>query len=246
MIERDLQIPGDNGVEMATFVCHPDRGGPFPVAIFFMDAPGIREELRDMARRLASCGYYVMLPNLYYRSGVLELGPLPTGDEDPAWDRMIGLMRSLTIPMVMRDAAALLSHAAADADAADGPVGCVGYCMSGQYAINAAANFPQRIAAAASFYGTRLVTDDADSPHRVVSQAAAEIYVGCAEIDRFAPLDVVETFAKALAAATRRSEVEIYPGVEHGFAFPERPQYDRAAADRHWERLIALFRRNLG
>ena len=39
-----------------------------------MDAPAIREELRDMARRLATSGYYVMLPNIYYRSGVMELG----------------------------------------------------------------------------------------------------------------------------------------------------------------------------
>ena len=65
-----------------------------------MDAPAIREELRDMARRIATVGYYVMLPNLYYRSGVWswpDLPPLPGGrgagadvrpdglDQHPAW-----------------------------------------------------------------------------------------------------------------------------------------------------------------
>ena len=41
------------------------------------------------------------------------------------------------------------------------------------------------------------------------------------------------------------AEVEIYPGVEHGFAFPQRAAYDKAAAERHWERLFALWKRRL-
>ncbi|TDM99205.1 hydrolase, partial [Lactobacillus crispatus] len=65
MIEKQIDIPTRDGA-MSTFLCHPGRHGPHPIVIFFMDAPGIREELRDMARRLASVGYYVMLPNLYY------------------------------------------------------------------------------------------------------------------------------------------------------------------------------------
>ncbi len=69
MIERRIEIATADG-RMNTFVCHPERGAPHPVIIFFMDAPGIREELRDMARRLGTVGYYVMLPNLYYRSNV--------------------------------------------------------------------------------------------------------------------------------------------------------------------------------
>jgi carboxymethylenebutenolidase len=53
---------------METFICHPDRGAHPPV-LFLMDAPGHPRELYDMARRLATVGYYVMLPNLYYRAG---------------------------------------------------------------------------------------------------------------------------------------------------------------------------------
>src|SRR5258708_4699975 len=76
MIDQQIEIPTKDG-HVTTFITHPERGGPHPVIIFYMDAPAIREELRDMARRLATSGYYVMLPNLYYRSGVMELGPLP-------------------------------------------------------------------------------------------------------------------------------------------------------------------------
>ena len=63
MIEQILDIQTPSG-SMTTFIAHPEREAPHPVILFFMDAPGIREELRDMVRRLASVGYYVMLPNL--------------------------------------------------------------------------------------------------------------------------------------------------------------------------------------
>ena len=145
MIERQVDITTADGA-ITTFIVHPERDGPHPPILFFMDAPAIREELRDMARRLASGGYYVMLPNLYYRAGVMELGPL--GDQK-ARERMFELMNGLSIAMVMRDASALIAFADADPAARAGAIGALGYCMSGQFAINAAASFPTRVAAAA-------------------------------------------------------------------------------------------------
>jgi carboxymethylenebutenolidase len=245
MIEQQIDIPTPDGAT-TTFIVHPDRGGPFPVILFYMDAPAIREELRDMARRFATSGYYVVLPNLYYRSGVVELGPLSRDPKDPSRQRMMDLMNSLTIPMIMRDTEALLAFIATQEAASPGPAGAVGYCMSGQFAINAAAHFPERIAAAASMYGTFLVTDKADSPHLAARKAKAELYFGCAETDHWAPLETVEALSHSLIAAKVDAEVELYPAVEHGFAFPQRPAYDKAAAERHWTRLLALFQRRLG
>ena len=241
MLERQVDIPTPDGAT-TTFVCHPERGGPHPVVLFFMDAPAIREELRDMARRLGAAGYYVMLPNLYYRAGVMELGPL----DEKGRERMFALMNDLAIEMVMRDAAALLAFADADPAARPGSVGTLGYCMSGQFAINAAARFADRVAAAASIYGTFLVTDRPDSPHRMAQQTKAELYFACAETDRWAPMETVAALSAALAGSDAQAEVEVYPGVEHGFAFPQRPAYDKASAERHWERLLALYRRRLG
>src|SRR5258706_4946825 len=245
MIERQIDIQTKDG-RSTTFICHPERDGPHPVILFFMDAPAIREELRDMARRLASVGYYVMLPNLYYRKGVMELGPLPPPSaDDPARQRMMELMYSLTIDLVMDDAEAMIAFSDEDEAAAAGPIGCVGYCMSGQFSINAAARFPDRVNAAASIYGTFLVTDDKDSPHLVAHDADAELYFGCAETDRWAPMETVEALSQAMAGCANPTEVELYPGVEHGFAFPQRAAYNKDAAERHWERLFALFRRRL-
>ena len=242
MIERQLDITTPHGAT-TTFIVHPERDGPHPVIVFFMDAPAIREELRDMARRLATSGYYVILPNLYYRAGVMEIGPL--GDPDVR-TRMMELMNGLTIEMVMSDTEALLAFVDQDPAAADGPMGAVGYCMSGQFALNAAANFPDLFGAAASMYGTFLVTDRDNSPHLMARQAKGELYFGCAETDHWAPMATVEALTRSLAEDGVDAEVELYPGVEHGFAFPQRAAYDKGAAERHWERLIALYRRRLG
>ncbi|MBI1199810.1 MAG: dienelactone hydrolase family protein [Phenylobacterium sp.] len=244
MIEQTIDIATKDGA-MATFIAHPERDGPFPVVLFYMDAPAIREELRDMARRIATVGYYVMLPNLYYRRGVMELADLPALPEAETRARMFDLMGSINIPLVMADTDCLLDFADRDPAASPGPAGAIGYCMSGQYAINAAARHPERIACAASIYGVQLVTDQPDSPHLAAQKTDAEFYFACAEHDAYAPLEMVEALSDALKGAGANAEVEIYMGAHHGFAFPQRAVYDKTAAERHWERLFALFSRNL-
>jgi carboxymethylenebutenolidase len=245
MIEQTVEVPTKDGAT-TTFIVHPERGGPHPIVLFFMDAPAIREELRDMARRIATVGYYVMLPNLYYRRGVLELADLPRLPEAEARARMFDLMGSLTIPLVMDDADALLEFAGRDEAASPGKLATLGYCMSGQYAVGYAARNPARVAAAASIYGVSLVTDRDDSPHLAAQRCRAEVYFACAETDAYAPIEMVEALDAALKTDGVRAEVEVYPGVHHGFAFPQRAVYDKPAAERHWERLFALWRRNLG
>lgn len=242
MIDQQIAIPTRDG-HTSTFITHPERGGPFPVIIFYMDAPAIREELRDMARRLGSSGYYVMLPNLYYRSGVNELGPLPADPNSPERKRMFQLMASINITMIMEDTKALLAYAEGQAAANARIVGALGYCMSGRYAINAATHFPDRVKAAASIYGTHLATEEADSPHLAADKTKAELYFACAATDIYAPPEVIEKVKQSMKGTG--NEVETYPGTHHGFAFPKRPVYDRDAAERHWERLLALYRRNL-
>jgi carboxymethylenebutenolidase len=243
MIDSQVDIETRDG-RTTTFITHPERGGPFPVILFYMDAPGIREELRDMARRLATSGYYVMLPNLYYRAGVMELGPINPDPESPERKRMFALMNAINIPLVMDDTRALLAYAEADKAANTRIVGALGYCMSGRYAVNAATHFADRVKAAASIYGTHLATEQPDSPHLAAGKTKAELYFACAETDIYAPAEIIAKLRESMKGTG--NEVEIYPGTHHGFAFPRRPVYDRDAAERHWERLLALYRRKLG
>ena len=98
---------------------------------------------------------------------------------------------TMTIPPVMRDIAAMLAFVDRQDAVLPDPVGCHGYCMSGPYALAAAARYPDRIAAA-SFYGTWLVSDAEESPHRSLSQVKGELYIACAEHDALAPLPMVE------------------------------------------------------
>jgi carboxymethylenebutenolidase len=240
MIERQIEIQTEGG-QMNTFICHPERLGPHPAVIFLMDAPGIREELRDMARRLGTVGYYVMLPNLYYRSGVEELGPFVGEAHAATREKLMQLMGTINIPMVMQDIDALVAFAAEDRAASSSSMGCVGYCMSGQYAVNAAVRHPDRVRAAASIYGVRLVTDKPESPHLAPQYTSARLYFGCAETDQHAPREMIDTLRAELLSKRANAEVEIYPGTQHGFAFPQRPAYNKPAAERHWERLFALF-----
>jgi carboxymethylenebutenolidase len=244
MIEQTVDIRTPAGAA-STFIAHPERDGPHPVVIVFMDAPGVREELRDMARRLASVGYYVMLPNLYYRAGVEELPHLTGLPAGQAREEVFELMSTLSMATVMEDAEALLDYADRDPAASPGQAGCIGYCMSGQYAVNFAARHPERIGAAASIYGVKLVTDQDDSPHLMLQRSNAEFYFGCAEHDEWSPIELVEPLEQAAKAYAMPTEIEIYAGAHHGFAFRERPVYDLTAAERHWERLFSLFGRRL-
>jgi carboxymethylenebutenolidase len=245
MIEETLDIQTRDGA-METFVCQPDRG-THPAVLLLMDAPGIREELRDMTRRLTSVGYCVLLPNLYYRAGrdtmfdgtVLDHG-------GPEHTRMRAIRTKMTIPPVMDDVAEMMKFLDGRAGVKPGPIGVHGYCMSGPYALAAAARYPDRVSAAASFYGTWLVSDAVESPHLTLGKAKGELYIACAEHDELAPLPMVAELKMLFDQSGNKGELEIYPGVHHGFGFPQRKIYDKAAAERHWERLIALYRRKLG
>ena len=243
MIETHLDIPTADGA-MNSFVVHPEEGGPFPVVLFYMDAPGKREELHDMARRLASVGYVVLVPNLYYRR---------TRDfwlkerTEPAMAHMFSLMATLDRATTECDTQAMLRFVDAQPAADATRVGAVGYCMSGPFVMWAAAAFPDRIACIASIHGANMATDKPDSPHRVAGKIRCESYFACAEIDKWAPPADIQKLQSALEAAGTRHRIEWYPGVEHGFVFPQRAGiYDRAAAERHWERLFSLFGRALG
>ena len=130
-------------------------------------------------------------------------------------------------------------------EVSDGPMGCHGYCMRGPYALAAAARFPDQIGAAASFYGTWLVNDAEESPHGTFSKTNAEVYIACAEYDELAPLPMVDELRSLFKRSQAPGEIEMYTNVHHGFAFPERWCYDKAAAERHWERLLNLYKRKL-
>jgi carboxymethylenebutenolidase len=251
MIERRIEVTTPDGV-MPTFVYHPDIDGPHPVVLYLMDAPSIRPALKDMASRLATAGYYVMLPYLFYRGGPFrEFGQ---SDEDMHARRE--LMDAVTPTNIVGDAEALLAIAdgdpaargntvaEGDPAARDNKVGAVGFCMSGGLVIALAKALPERVAAAASIHGAWLVRDTPDSPHLGLETAKAEVHFAWVDPDATAPPEHIPVMTGALEKAGVRYTIDVVTDAVHGFA-PAGERYDRTASERHWERVHSLLRRNL-
>ena len=241
MIERRVEVATPDG-SMTTFVFHPEHDGPHPVVLYLMDAPSIRPALMDMASRLATAGYYVMLPFLFYRGSEFR----EFGQTDEEMHKRRELMGTVTLSNIVGDAEALL--AVADADPAaqhGGKVGAVGFCMSGGLAVSLARALPERVAAAASIHGAWLVRDTPDSPHLGLEPVQAEVYFGWVDGDPTAPPEHVPVVEGALQAARVRYTIDMITDAQHGYAPPGGPRYDWAASELHWERVHALLQRNL-
>ena len=240
MIEQQVEIDTDDGT-MTTFVFRPEGDGPHPVVLYLMDAPSIRPALKDMASRLATAGYYVLLPYLYYRGGPFR----EFGSSDEDMHARKDLMGTIDPTRIVTDAQALLAYADSDTAARPGPVGAVGFCMSGGLAISLARALPDRVAAAASIHGAWLVRDTPDSPHLGLDTVAAEIHLAWCDPDPTAPAEDRATFVAALETAGVTYTLDVMTEAQHGFA-PPGPRHDHYASELHWERVHSLLRRRLG
>ena len=211
--------------------------------ILYMDAPGIREELRDFARRIASGGYVCVLPDMFYRLGTLRFD-LARRDERMT-DVFVAAMNSLDHDRVAQDSAALFDYLDAHPGVRDGPRGLVGYCMSGQYVVATAGRFPDRVAAIASLHGVGIVTDAAESPHLLAAEIAAETYFGFASDDPLVPDDVIPTLRRTLADHGITHDIDVFADTQHGFSFPSRDVYSETAAETSWVKIFDMFARRL-
>jgi carboxymethylenebutenolidase len=242
-MRQDVTIPTPEG-EMRAFAFTPDAGdGPWPGAIIFMDAPAIRPALFDMGERLAQAGYYVVLPDLFWRAGPyppLDIAKARAGD--PEMQALFQKLRASTgAERQMTDAKACLDWLAEQPKARAEKVGVTGYCMGGGIALRAAGTFPDRIAAMASFHGGNLATDDEKSPHRLAERIRAKVLVAGADQD--ASYDPAQNarLKAALDEAGVEARVSIWEGLRHGWVPSDMPVHDAQGAERHWRELIALF-----
>jgi carboxymethylenebutenolidase len=240
-------------VELATpdgtLPCHayPAPGAEAaPAVIYFMDGMGIRATLLASAEKLAGFGYYVLVPDLYYRGGDYPPFDHSTLQDDPEEQkRVMELVKLTTNDAVMNDMRAMLDFLSNEPRVRGHRVACVGYCMGGPLALYAAGTFPERIAVAASIHGANLATDRPDSPHLLAGRMKAEVYLGVAEHDPYIIPGETERIDAALREAGASYVLERYPGSHHGFALAGAHGFDAKADDHHRERLLDLFRANL-
>jgi carboxymethylenebutenolidase len=244
MLELEVKVPTRDGNADGRLL-RPDGRGPWPAVILHTDIRGVRPVFQDMARRLAGHGFLVLLPNLYYRmTSIPPLDPELPPRGEAAQARLAELRGSLTREGVRSDHAAFIEYVTRQQNVRQGRLGIVGYCLSGAIAMHAAADFPDRIAAFASFHGGRLATDSTDSPHLRCAQIRAEGFFGYATDDASMTPAMIELLERGLRAAGTRFQSRHY-NARHGFAVRDSPAYDGDAAELHWHALLSLFERSL-
>ncbi len=246
MYEKTEMIETNCG-KLDTFLCYPKLENNLPIIIFYMDAPAIREELREMSRRIASNGYNVLLPNLFYRDGTEGKYPFNQNTykkDKTELKKMISTMNKTTNKMIIEDTKFLLEYIDNNFKNTNN-VGILGYCMSGRFVISCGGTYPKKIKAIASFYGVDICTDKPDSAHIFGRDIDAELYLAFAEKDAWVNEKQLDQIKNIFKATSKKCTIEIYPATDHGFAFPERNTYNKDAAERHWIKMMQLFNRNL-
>jgi carboxymethylenebutenolidase len=242
MPRLDVTIPTRDGTCPASVFTPAAGAGPWPAVIFFMDGLGIRPVMGQMGQRLADGGYVVLLPDLYYRAGpYAPMVPAEVLADQKLREGLMKFIGSLDRERKIADTAAFIDFLTARPDVAGERFGATGYCMGGNVALTAAGAFPDRFAAVASFHGGNLATLQPDSPHLFVKGIAGRVYVAGAIEDASFPEEQKVRLEEALTEAGVDHLVETYEGARHGFAVPDLPVFDGAAAERHWAALARLF-----
>jgi carboxymethylenebutenolidase len=219
--------------------CPAYDAGTGPGVLLLIDGIGMRPAMQTMAERLASAGYRVLMPDLFYRLGAYtayEPAKL-FGDPDIRTEWFKRVSAIATPELILRDIEAYLGELA-------GPVGVTGYCMGGRLAIAAAGTYPDRIVAAAAYHPGNVATDAPDSAHLLAPKIKAEVYVGAASDDATFPIEQQQRLTAAFDAARVRYQLEVYPA-KHGWVPSDTPVHDPAAAEKHWQTLEALLARVL-
>ncbi|HEX7429954.1 MAG TPA: dienelactone hydrolase family protein, partial [Mycobacterium sp.] len=162
----------------------PEGTGPWPGVVMYPDAGGVRPTFDDMAAKLAGYGLAVLLPDVYYRHGDWQPFDMGTVFGDPEQrTRLMSMVGSVTPDMIAGDAGAFFDFLDSRPEVTGSRFGVFGYCMGGRTSVIVAGRQPDRVAAAGSFHGGGLVTDDPNSPHLLADKMKATVYVAGAEND---------------------------------------------------------------
>jgi carboxymethylenebutenolidase len=240
MIEQPLEIRTPDGTADALLV-RPDSLDPLPAIINLTDGLGFRQAFADQSKRIAEHGYVVLTPNIFYRASKSPVFPFePDFASERTRTRFAELKAPLTPDAMARDGSAYVDFLAKQPFVSSGPMGVVGFCFAGQFALLVGAARPDRIGAAASFHGGGLFTDTATSPHLVLPRVKARLYFGHADHDQSMPEEAIEKLEWALQSWGGSYESEMY-AARHGWMIPGREVHNPSEAKRGFDKLIELF-----
>lgn len=246
-----VQIETGDGLAEAWVARPEDTERALPGVLLFMDAFGLRPQIREMAQRIADGGYVVLAPNVFHRSGSVE-EIAPTADlrepegRDRALEQAIPRMNELTPGLSRADTTRYLEALAElPGVAGDAPVGVIGYCMGARLALRAGGDHPDRVAAVGGFHGGGLVTEEPDSPHRSLASTRAAVLLRHADDDPSMPVEGMDVIASLAEDAGVDLGQSVYPGAPHGYSMADTAMYEPSAAERHFAELQSHLGRHL-
>lgn len=229
-----------SGGDMPAYFAKPEKASGAPVVLVAMEALGLHEYIRDVARRLAKAGAFAVAPDYYFRAGV----DLP-GQTDFA--KVFAIVNAKPDAELIADLDATVAWAKAQGgDVAR--LGMVGFCRGGRavWEYCASAHPPK---AGVAFYGP--LEDPAEqkaiwpkSPMDLAAEMKAPVLGLYGEADQGILVMQVEEMQDRLKEAGKTAEFHIYPGAPHGFHADFRSSYRKEAAQDAWGRALDWFRRH--
>lgn len=228
------------GATLRAYAAWPDGDAPRPGLVLIPDVRGLSEHYRGVARRFAGEGFFTLVVDLYSREGAPDL---------PDMAAVFRCIQALPDPRVLGDLAAAVAYLGHRPETAGARIGITGFCLGGQYALQAACSVPG-LAACVSWYGMLRYAER--NPRKPASPLDLAPRLACPYLglfgaeDALIPLADVDELRGVLAATGRPFEILTYAGAGHAFFNDTRPDAYRpdAAADA-WPRAVEFLRRHL-
>jgi carboxymethylenebutenolidase len=216
-----------NGSTAHGYLARP-AGGSGPGVIVLQEWWGLVDHIKAVADRFAAEGFVALAPDLYH------------GKATTRPDEAGRLMMALDIERAVRDVRGAISYLLEGGGARPGKVAAIGFCMGGQLAL-ATACADARVGAVADFYGVH------PQAKLDLAKLQAPVLGIFAENDGFVTPAVARKLEADLQSAGKRTDFQIFSGVDHAFFNDSRPDvYDAAAASDAWQRTLRFFQGNLG
>jgi carboxymethylenebutenolidase len=223
MIHETVTVTNGDA-KLSCYLARQDSPVPLPGLLLIHEWWGLNDWVKQQADRYAQKGYVVLAVDLY-RGEV-------AADRDHAHE----LMRGLSDDRAMADLRAGFDYLAKLEATKGQPIGVMGWCMGGGFALKLAIVEP-KVAATVVCYG-RPVTDVAEL--RKIKGPVLGIW---GETDRGIE---VEPFKKALAEAGVKATHHIYPGAGHAFLNENNKKgYNAEQAKKGWAEIDRFLSMNL-